>query len=650
MARGFVVGNGTVLATGDRHGALHELYAPHFAPEHQILRRPARIGLHVDGLFHWLEDSFEATAARGEAAPIADLSLRGHGLPFEIWIETFADSRLPILTRRVEVRNGDDLPHDLRLAFHYDFRAAGIGRGAASRDAATGGVVHHGGRRALLLNALGPDGAGVPQVTIAGERGPDCLLGVPIPLGPGQSAMVTTWIAAASSVPEARRLDAEARRLGVRGLLARTRGYWGLWASAGAREEGDLPEETRSLYAHALLTLRLLQAPSGAFLSSLEAPQGSSAPERRWCYLREGALAADALGRAGYGAAARRWFEFTARAAREAGELPAILDADGAPAPAPESALRAADGIALQLWAAARHLDRERDAELMAPVYDDALAPAAERLAAAVDPTIGLPVGADRWSEPWGNERWGAHASTAAAVRGGLRAASRMAALFGETARARAWLAASDLLGRAVSRALYDPERGRFLRSVVVEEGERRLDATLDASLLWLGLFDDLEPEDPRVRATCAAVRGGLWVRSGVAGLARHEADAAGPGSDRAAGRPSIAPTLWLAQHMIRVARKSQDLEEARILLLWAAARAEGTGLLPERLDPASGGADGVCPSLDATAAFVATVLDYGERARLLARCDRCGEPAPARRARRVADRVALLPGVVADL
>ena len=266
MARGFTVGNGAVLATGDPHGALHELYAPHFSPEHQLLRRPARIGLHADGVFHWLEDSFDATTARGEAAPIADLSLRGRGLPFEIWIETFADARLPILARRVEVRNEGDRAHDRRLAFHYDFRFGGASSGATARDAATGGVVHHGGRRALLLNAIGPEGAGVPQVTISGGAGPagagvpgECLLGVPIPLGPGGSAMVTTWIAAARSIPEARRLDAEARRLGVRGLLARTRGYWGLWASAGAREEGDLPEETRALYAHALLTLRLAQ-------------------------------------------------------------------------------------------------------------------------------------------------------------------------------------------------------------------------------------------------------------------------------------------------------------------------------------------------------------------------------------------------------
>jgi GH15 family glucan-1,4-alpha-glucosidase len=489
---------------------------------------------------------------------------------------------------------------------------------------------------------------GVPQITIAGEGGPDCLLGVPIPLVSGGSAMVTTWIAAARSIPEARRLDAEARRLGVRGLLARTRGYWSVWASAGAREEGDLPEETRTLYGHSLLTLRLLQTPSGAFLSSLQAPLTPSAPEERWCRLREGAIAADALGRAGYGAAARRYFEFTARAAREAGELPAVLDPDGAPAPVPEHALRATDGIALHLWAAARHLERERDAELMAPIYEDSLAPAAERLAAAADPELGLPVGLDPWEE-----RWGAHAATAAAARGGLRAASRMAALFGETARARAWLAASDLIGRAVSRTLYDPERGRFLRSIVVEGGERRLDATLDASLLWLGLYDDLEPEDPRVRATGAAVRSALWVRSGVAGLARHESDAAGAelDRDRSHGRPALAPTLWLAQHLIRGARKTQDLEEARILLLWAAARAEGTGLLPERLDPATAAADGLCPSLQATASFVTTVLDYGEKARLLARCDRCGEPAPARRSRRVTARgAASLPSVVADL
>ncbi|HLQ67327.1 MAG TPA: hypothetical protein VK123_08870 [Candidatus Limnocylindrales bacterium] len=627
MARAFVVGNGTVLAAGDAFGTLHEIYAPHFAPEQQLLRHPARVGLSVDGSFRWLDESAQAVASRGDGTPIADVSLSCAAPPLEIWIETFADSRLPLLVRRAEVTNRDDRSHDLRLAFHYDFHLAARGRETAARDAATGGVVHHGGRRALLLNAIGPDGAGVPLVTIGGARGgSDSVLGIPIPLAPGESAMVTTWIAAARTVPEARRVDAEARRVGVPGLLGRTRSFWTAWASTGAREDGDLPEEARDLYAHGLLVLRLLQAPSGALLSAVE--ESAAGPEERWCRLRDAAPAADALGRAGYASAARRYFQFTAASARESGELAAVLDADGAPAPAPEHALRSVEGIAIHLWAAARHFERERDAEFIAPIYEESLAPAAERLAASADPALGLPIAADFWGE-----RRGAHASVAAAVRGGLRAASRLAAFFGETARARAWTLAADQAARSAAVSLYDAERGRFLRSIVAEQGGRRADTTLDASLLRLGLLDDLEPEDPRVRSTVAAVRAALWVRAG-GGLARHEADAAGAGMEPGhAGRASVVATLWLAQHAIRSARKLQDLEGARVLLLWTSARAGGVGLLSE------------------TAAYVTTVLDYRERARLLLRCDRCGEPAPARRARRAAERnVASLPGIVAHL
>ncbi len=372
--------------------------------------------------------------------------------------------------------------------------------------------------------------------------------------------------------------------------------------------------------------LRLLQAPSGALLSAVE--ESAAGPEERWCRLRDAAPAADALGRAGYASAARRYFQFTAASARESGELAAVLDADGAPAPAPEHALRSVEGIAIHLWAAARHFERERDAEFIAPIYEESLAPAAERLAASADPALGLPIAADFWGE-----RRGAHASVAAAVRGGLRAASRLAAFFGETARARAWTLAADQAARSAAVSLYDAERGRFLRSIVAEQGGRRADTTLDASLLRLGLLDDLEPEDPRVRSTVAAVRAALWVRAG-GGLARHEADAAGAGMEPGhAGRASVVATLWLAQHAIRSARKLQDLEGARVLLLWTSARAGGVGLLSE------------------TAAYVTTVLDYRERARLLLRCDRCGEPAPARRARRAAERnVASLPGIVAHL
>jgi hypothetical protein len=93
------------------------------------------------------------------------------------------------------------------------------------------------------------------------------------------------------------------------------------------------------------------------------------------------------------------------------------------------------------------------------------------------------------------------------------------------------------------------------------------------------------------------------------------------------------------------------DLEPARILLLWASARAEGNGALPEQLHPYRGETTSHSPSVVAHAWFVATVLEYAERLRTLNRCDRCGEPAPARRERRrIVAPLPSLPGIVAHL
>jgi GH15 family glucan-1,4-alpha-glucosidase len=192
----------------------------------------------------------------------------------------------------------------------------------------------------------------------------------------------------------------------------------------------------------------------------------------------------------------------------------------------------------------------------------------------------------------------------------------------------------------------------------------RRTDETADASLLLLGLLDDFEPEDSRVRATVADARERLWVRTGTGGLARYEGDLVGSVGGGVAegidvpGSPNVAATLWLALHAARAARKVQDLEPARTILFWAAARAEGIGLLPERLHPYRGKTTGPIPSLAAHAWFVQAALDYSERLRLLTRCERCGEPAPERRERRrggmsTAESPATpasAPGIVADL
>lgn len=674
LARAFVVGNGSVLATADLHGSLRELYVPSIAPGHQLLRRPARIGLLLDGSLRWIDDSFESRLGEGGDAPVIDLALVSAELEVEIWQETYVDALQDALVRRVQVTNRASATRDLRVVFHHDLALApGEPRETALRDAESRGLVHHAGRRVALINLETADGAGVPVARLSAREkdgapgaedipggvrleGPDevhgrcdSLAGAPLPLAPGASGLVTVWIVFGTSLRDARKRDAALRRAGIPASLARTRGHWNLWVSQGSRDLPDLPEDVQTLYHRSLVLLRLHQEPGGAIGTRLEeasdeagAPAGArGAP--RWCRHRDAAIAADALGRAGYHGAVRRYLEHATRAARELGSLPTAIDGDGAPVGLTDDPA----GPALVLWAAARHFERERDVEFAAPVFRDAVRPTADLLASSLDPGTALPASSDLWEE-----RAGIHAWTAAVVRAGLLGAARMAAAFGDAPHARAWAGAADGIARAMVRHLYRPEWGRFAVSTAREGRAHRADPRVDASLLWLGLLGDLEPEDVRVRATVDAVKESLWVRTGVGGIARYERDPAGSvGTDlpEVPGCPSVAATLWLAQHGIRTARRVQDLDPARTLLLWCAARAEGWDVLPESLHPYRGATTSPAPSLEAHAWLVATVVDYAERLRHLRRCERCGAPAGTGREKRAASVGDLLtPGLVA--
>jgi glucoamylase len=656
LARAYVVGNGAILATGDRHGALRELYAPSAAPEHQILRRPARICVSVDGASHWIPERFESRAIEGGDAPIVDLALVSPELSLELWLETFVDITLGVVVRRAQVTNRSDQFRDVRIFFHHDLRlSAGDPYETAYREAASCGIIHHAARRFVLVNMESADGAGVPLWRVASRgsddapgadaipaggliEGPaqargrvDSLAGAPLPLAPGASGMVTVTIATGETLDEVRGRDEAFRRVGIAGSLARTRAHWNLWLSQGSRDLLDLPEGVATLYHRSLVLLRLHQTPSGAILSGLEPPPAAAArTEYRWCWNRDAAVAADALDSAGYRSAARRYFGFMARSAAEAGTLHAVVDAAGAPVGAAPDL----DALALPLWALARHFERERDAESVAPLMDDLVTPTADRLVGSLDPATQLPASHDLWGE-----RAGFHAATAAAVRGGLMGAARLAASFGDGARARTWSAVADQVGRALVRELYRPEWGRFARSLVREGRSLRPDSTLDASLLWIGLLEGAEAEDSKVRATAEAARAALWVHTGVGGIARYERDPLGSvGTDLAEvpGNPWIAATLWLARHSIQTAQRAQELDSARTLLLWCAARSESWGALPEQLHPYRGETTSASPSMTAHAWLVGTVVDYVERLRSLKRCDRCGQPAPAHRERRI--------------
>src|SRR4029079_8524518 len=174
LARAFVVGNGSVLATADRSGSLCELYVPSISPGHQLLRRPAKIGLLLDGALRWIDDSFAARLGEAGDAPIVDLALTSEELEIEVWQETYVDVLVDAIVRRVQVTNRSERTRDLRVVFHHALALApGEPRETVQLDAESRAIVHRAGRRVALIDLETSLGAGVPMSRIASRASED---------------------------------------------------------------------------------------------------------------------------------------------------------------------------------------------------------------------------------------------------------------------------------------------------------------------------------------------------------------------------------------------------------------------------------------------------------------------------------------------
>jgi glucoamylase len=166
---------------------------------------------------------------------------------------------------------------------------------------------------------------------------------------------------------------------------------------------------------------------------------------------------------------------------------------------------------------------------------------------------------ADLWEE-----RDGCHAYTAAAIVGGLRAASS-AARRHEPERVESYGVAAERLAAAIDRCFWSDEHGRYLRTLG--------DPTVDVSLLGLAWpFAAVDPYGARMRATAAAVERALGRPGG--GILRYEGDT------YAGGNPWVLGALWLGLYR----RQVGDVEGHARSLDYARRVATPLQLLPEQV------------------------------------------------------------------
>lgn len=483
-------------------------------------------------------------------------------------------------------------------------------------------------------------------------------------LAPGESAGLALFWALGSNIGQVRELLAAARREGAEKLLAETRRYWAGWlrrarplavpgdggeaaapapgrtalpglaaepAAAPARPalpglpvEPAAPGQVAELYRRSLLVFKLMtDAGTGAVIAAPECdPAYRYCGGYGFCWGRDAAYVTVAMDRAGLHDLAGAFYRWALGTQEPEGWWMHRHHTTGQWGSS--WGLIQTDETGSILYGMAVHARLHGGAAFAREVWP-AVRRAAAWLLRNLDPETGLPRPAvDLWEE-----RVGVHTYSAAAAAAGLRAAAELAGLAGEEAAGDQYRRAAEALRSAIWRECVRDGvflRGRYLQiakdaylalraagePVRERPGvlgrtlwERVWDPVMDASLLGLAYpFAVADPGDPVMARTVRRVVEALW-DPGVGGLRRYEDD------PYRGGNPWVLTTLWLGLYAVRAG----DGDLARQILDWAVTRRTATGLLPEQVDPRTGGPAWVVPLTWSHAMYVLLALDlYGGR------------------------------------
>lgn len=653
MPRDLPLGNGTLLVTFDSLYQLRDVYFPFVGQEDHTLGGPCRFGVWADGRFSWTADAgWQRSIKYASETLVGDTTLEHAELGVRLRCRDAVDFDRNVYLREVAVEDLLGRDRSVRLFFHFDARLYGNEFGdSAYYDPRTRGLVHYKAKRYILLSGMTEGGpTGLASFAI-GKKGTqeregtwrdaedgelsrnavaqgtiDSVARVDLAVKAGASATATFWLAAGESYDEVREIDKLVRERGPRSFLTRTEDYWRLWANKDQRHIAEnLPGEICQLYKRSTLIIRTQIDDRGAIIAANDTDVlRFNRDTYSYLWPRDGALVAAAMDQAGFVEVPRRFLALCGELIAKEGYLLHKYNPDGSlgsswhawatPTGSLELPIQE-DETGLPLWALWRHYDRLRDLEFVRPLYRKLVRTAADFMVSFREPHTKLPAPSfDLWEE-----RRGIHAFTTAAVWAGLIAAQSFASAFGQQSHAKRYGDAAAEIKAATLEHLYDPERGRFVRTVtVLDDGTVLRDATLDISLAGLWLFGLVEADDPRMVATMRAIEQRLWVRTAIGGLARYENDSYMQVSQDIAnvpGNPWFIGTLWLAEHYVELAQTASDLARPLELLRWCVAKALPSGVLPEQVDPYTGAPLSVSPLTWSHAGFVSAVQRYARKA-----------------------------------
>lgn len=647
MPRQLVIGNGKFLINLDRHTYMRDLYYPYVGQLNHISGYQCRVGLWVDGAFSWLADpDWNIELSYAEDSLVTEVKASHYHLGITLWINDGVHQREDIYLKRVQIHNHWDKVREVRMFFNQDLviNETEVGDTAAYYPQ-NNTVFHYKKDRYFMFNGLtGSEGlfqytTGVKRFYNAEGTWRDAedghLMGNAIAQGsvdstisfrlhvpPNSEESLYYWMTAGKNLEEVKKLDAYVKESHPGKLLDRTKIYWQRWVNKSELDYGNLSEACIRLYKQSLLIVRTQTDVNGAIIAANDSDiMQSNRDHYSYMWPRDGALIAYAMTMAGYQGMITPFFHFCANALSPDGYLHHKYNPDGTVGSSWHPYLNGGnmqlpiqeDETALVLFALWQDYVRHGDIELPQSLYRTLIRRTARFMSSYIEHDMNLPKPSyDLWEE-----RYGIFTFTSSAVYGGLIAAANFCSLFGDEERASRYRHTAEKIKAGILKHLYDEEEGRFVRGLVLDNGEWVKDKTLESSVYGIFEFGVLPADDPRVVKTMEANRAGLTIKTEVGGVARYHHDYYFQRSsdiEKIPGNPWIICTLWMAEWEIEYAKTMKDLEAPRRTLEWVVQHAMESGILPEQLDPFDGGPVSVAPLTWSHATYVLAVVKYTEK------------------------------------
>jgi len=423
-------------------------------------------------------------------------------------------------------------------------------------------------------------------------------------LQPGESKSFTLYLAAGTGREKVKALINEAASKEGHEWLEYTKQYWYGWLEKGTAPAGDNTDS--KAYRRSLLVMKLMSnKETGASIAAPEFdPYYLMCGGYGYCWPRDSVYVAAAFDEAGYHDIAAQFYHFARSVQEKEGDWEQRFFTDGPVAPTWGKQI---DQTGSVLWGYWHHFSLTGNGSFLEQTWQS-LSAGANYLSGNLEAN-GLPSPS---FDPWEDE-YCQGTYSAAAVYGGLKAASELAAIKGEKETAERWRLAAEKVKKGILNFQFSARHNRFMRGInrrvykdtydhASWEGKKTFigtdhaglyqtywvgeDERVDAALLGLAFpFGVLDPGDERMQATVTAIEERLWNHN-VGGLYRYEGDG------YRGGNPWLITTFWLAIYYCM----SGNRDRAETLYRWCLEQANRHLLLPEQVDKNRGGPAWVMP------------------------------------------------------